>query len=72
MVDEKSPPGWSGTTKAMKKHRDISDPFALSWWMKKKGYHPHHKPEGKEERLENLAVKEAVDKILAALNSVED
>jgi hypothetical protein len=31
-----SPPGWSGTTKAMKKHKNISNPWALSWWMSKR------------------------------------
>jgi len=37
-LDEKeavSPPGWSGTTKAMKKHKEITNPWALSWWMAK-------------------------------------
>jgi len=59
-----SPPGWSGTTKAMKKHKDISNPWALSWWMAKqkpgakwgpggkgklkKTPKPHHKPEKKK------------------------
>jgi len=46
-VNEVSPPGWSGTTKAMKKHKEITNPFALSWWMKNKGDHPHYKPEKK-------------------------
>ena len=31
-----SPPGWSGTTKAMKKHKNITNPWALSWWMSKR------------------------------------
>jgi hypothetical protein len=44
---EKSPPGWSGTTKAMKKHKEIDNPFALAWYMKKKGDKPHYKPEKK-------------------------
>lgn len=44
-VGEKSPPGWSGTVKAMKKHPEIDNPFALAWSMKKKGYKPHVKPE---------------------------
>jgi hypothetical protein len=43
--DEVSPPGWSGTTKAMKKHKDISNPFALAWYMKNKGDKAHYKPE---------------------------
>ena len=44
-ITEKSPPGWSGTTKAMKKHKNIDNPFALAWWMKNRGEHPHHTPE---------------------------
>jgi hypothetical protein len=44
-IKEVSPPGWSGTTKAMKKHKDITNPFALAWSMKKKGAKPHYKPE---------------------------
>lgn len=43
--DEVSPPGWSGTTKAMKKHKKIDNPFALAWWKKKHGAKPHYKPE---------------------------
>lgn len=31
-----SPSGWSGTVKAMKKHKDITNPWALAWWMSKK------------------------------------
>ncbi len=42
---EVSPPGFSGTTKAMKKHKDIDNPYALSWWMYKKGAKSHKKPE---------------------------
>ncbi len=44
-LHEVSPPGWSGTTKAMKKHKEITNPFALAWWMKKHGAHSHKKPE---------------------------
>lgn len=43
-LNEVSPPGWSGTTKAMKKYKDITNPFALSWWMKNKGAKAHYKP----------------------------
>ena len=38
---EKSPPGFSGTVKAMKKHSDIDNPFALAWSMKDKGDESH-------------------------------
>ena len=37
----KSPPGWEKTTEDMKKHKEIDNPFALSWWMKNKGYKPN-------------------------------
>ena len=32
---ESAPPGFEGTVKAMKKHKDTSNPFALAWSMKK-------------------------------------
>lgn len=37
----------------MKKHPEITNPFALAWYEKKKGYKPHYKPEkdGKNEHL---------------------
>ena len=44
-IAEVSPPGWSGTTKAMKKHKDIDNPFALAWYMKKHKAKPHYAPE---------------------------
>lgn len=47
-LDEVSPPGWEGTVKAMKKHKDIDNPWALSWWMKNKGYKSHKKKDGTE------------------------
>lgn len=40
---EVSPEGWGGTVKAMKKHPEIDNPFALANYMKKKGYTPHKK-----------------------------
>jgi len=42
-LDEKSPPGWEGTVKAMKKHPEITNPWALAWAMKNKGMKPHYK-----------------------------
>lgn len=30
-----SPPGWGGTVEKMKKHKNISNPWALAWWMSK-------------------------------------
>lgn len=45
-----SPPGWSGSVEEMKKHKDITNPFALSWWMHEKGYKPHHKEKKKKKK----------------------
>jgi hypothetical protein len=45
-LDEKAPPGFEGTVKAMKKHKDIDNPFALAWSMKNKGYKSHKKADG--------------------------
>ena len=50
--NEVAPPGWSGTVKAMKKHKDIDNPFALAWYMKKKGDKPHYPEEkGKKKKM---------------------
>jgi len=40
-LEEKAPEGWEGTVKAMKKHKEIDNPFALAQYMKKKGYTSH-------------------------------
>ena len=42
-LDEVAPPGWEGTVKAMKKHKDIKNPWALAWSMKNKGEKSHVK-----------------------------
>lgn len=57
---EMSPPGWRGTVAAMKKHPEINNPWALSWWQKKhkkeekggKQPEPHYKdqPTSKENK----------------------
>ena len=36
-----SPPGWSDTVERMKEHPEISNPFALSWWLYDQGDEPH-------------------------------
>lgn len=38
---EKSPKGWEPTIKAMKKHKSVDNPYALTWWMKGRGYKSH-------------------------------
>lgn len=55
-VAEVAPPGFEGTVKAMKKHKDIDNPFALAWSMKNKGYKSHKKADGtqKNEEVENV------------------
>jgi len=35
-----APEGWEPTVKKMKKHPEIDNPWALSWWMRNKGYTP--------------------------------
>jgi hypothetical protein len=47
-VNEVAPEGWEKTVLAMKKHKEIDNPWALANWMKKKGYRPHKKEEGKK------------------------
>jgi hypothetical protein len=44
--NEVSPPGFEGTVKAMKKHKEIDNPYALAWYMKNKGYKSHKKANG--------------------------
>jgi hypothetical protein len=39
-VSEAAPEGWEKTVLAMKKHKEIDNPWALAHWMKKKGYQP--------------------------------
>lgn len=55
---EKSPPGFKGTVKAMKKHPELTkgktkdgkekNPWALAWHMKNKGYKSHKKADGSD------------------------
>ena len=44
-LSEKAPEGWEGTVKAMKKHKEIDNPWALAHWMKGKGMKSHKKAE---------------------------
>jgi dolichyl-phosphate-mannose--protein O-mannosyl transferase len=44
-VNEVAPEGWEKTVLAMKKHKEIDNPWALAHWMKKKGYQHHKKEE---------------------------
>jgi len=65
-IDEVSPPGWGGSVKAMKKHADIDNPYALAWHMKNKGDKPHYKDKDgapvkkdkyKDEQMEQVTEK---------------
>jgi hypothetical protein len=40
-IAEKAPEGWEGTVKAMKDEPGIDNPYALTNWMKNKGYQSH-------------------------------
>ncbi len=55
-VAEVAPPGWEKTVKAMKKHDNIDNPFALAWSMKNKGY-KSHKKESADPYFESLKAK---------------
>jgi hypothetical protein len=39
-LDGVAPPGWEQSITRMKKHKDISNPWALAWWLKRTGAHP--------------------------------
>jgi GNAT superfamily N-acetyltransferase len=49
-VAEVAPKGWEGTVKAMKKHGEVDNPYALTNYMKNKGYHSHKTKSGKDKR----------------------
>jgi len=63
-LTEDSPAGWEGTVKAMKKHKEIDNPWALSNYMKDKGYHSHKTKSGKDKTSEcaDEPVEECSDK----------
>lgn len=49
-INEVSPPGFKGTVKAMKNHKDIDNPYALGWYEKNKGDKSHYKADGKKKK----------------------
>ena len=65
LLAEKAPKGWEGTVKAMKKHGEIDNPYALTNWMKNKGYKSHKKesvdPEDHFESFLNSIVEDGLD-----------
>jgi hypothetical protein len=68
-LDEKAPKGWEGTVKAMKKHKEIDNPWALSHYMKNKGYTSHKKenfdPEQTFESFINRIMLEDKDELFS-------
>ena len=40
-IEGKGPKGWEDTIKQMKKSGAVTNPWALSWWMRDRGMHPH-------------------------------
>jgi hypothetical protein len=71
-IEEKAPPGFEGTVKAMKKHKEIDNPYALAWYMKNKGMKSHKKASGamkeEAEQIEegNLSVRHLYNKFADA------
>lgn len=43
---ENAPPGWEGTVLGMKKHPEITNPWALAWWMADQGGSPKESDPG--------------------------
>ena len=66
-VNEVSPPGWGGSVKAMKKHADIDNPYALAWHMKNKGDKPHYKdkdgPPVKKDKYKDEQMEQVTEKL---------
>jgi hypothetical protein len=38
---EKAPPGWEENVKHLKKHKKITNPYALAWYQKNRGDTSH-------------------------------
>lgn len=68
-LEETAPEGWEGTIKAMKKHKDVDNPYALAHWMKGKGY--KSRKEGVEESVLREGEEEKAELIMAARDMVE-
>ena len=72
-LPEVSPPGWEGSVKAMKKHKDIDNPWALAWHMKNKGDKPHYKDQdGKPEKKAKYKNEEVETGDIVLLNEKHD
>jgi hypothetical protein len=64
-IVEVAPPGWEGTVKGMKRHREIDNPWALAWWMRSKGYKSRRKKRKSEslERVQEATTTADVDTV---------
>lgn len=67
-----APPGWERTVKKMKKHGDIDNPWALSWWLKKRGAHPSRRDETEATVDKEFEAALAEAKQLAAEGRIPD
>ena len=70
-IHEVSPPGFEGTVKAMKKHKEIDNPYALAWHMKNKGYKSHKKKDGTN-KVRNESIEDRVSSLEDTLKRKQD
>lgn len=72
-LEEVAPPGWEGTVRGMKKHKEIDNPFALAWSMKKRGA-KSHKHEGVTMKIKLEQLRQIIKEELAgqSLNETFD
>jgi hypothetical protein len=70
-LGEVSPEGWEGTVKAMKKHPEIDNPWALSHWMKGKGYHSHKSEDVEEAKKPKLGSGKRFANLVTQLKAKE-
>lgn len=60
-----APAGWEPAIKRMKKSKEVSNPFALAWYMKKRGMQPA-KHESKADSDFDVAYAQGVAEVTAA------
>jgi len=69
-VNEAAATGWEKTVLAMKKHKEIDNPWALSHWMKKKGYTPQNESVVAEESIEETGTLKKVAYMVKATKDI--
>ncbi len=69
---ESAPKGWEGTVKAMKKHKEVDNPYALAHYMKNKGYKSHKKEESVAEGMFGIddKIKGRIQNIVSDLSDI--